>query len=146
MVAAFLAGSLPVHAQEKKESGSPAVYRVEFEIRGADQRAEHYVMVVDESRRGVFQALKGDPAVGVKLESSVRRVDDKVALEGSIELSEIAGSVSTGSSTEPIIGQAKMAFHTSLESGKPAAIGELAKHQVEATVTALPTSGPAVPR
>jgi hypothetical protein len=128
---------------------------VEFNIRdggeGAAQPNQHYAMVIDESRKGVFQAgnrvsvtegsLQGPYYdVGIKMECAVRGSNGKVALSGRIELSKIDGRVSIGGITEPVIGQTKMTFNTSVELGTPTAIVDErtsaeGKHQVEATVT-----------
>jgi hypothetical protein len=142
---------LPLHAQEKKESASPAVYKVEFEIRDGGQGSRHYAMVIDESRKGIFQAGSRVPAVensaqgpyvdaGVKIECAVRQAEGKVALEGSVELTEPGGVVSIGGINEPIIGQKKMVFHASVEPGTRTVIVSAGKHEVEATVTEGPSS------
>ena len=101
IAAAVLGSLLPVHAQEKQEPTGPAVYQVEFNIReggeGAAQPSQHYTMVIDESRKGVFQAGNRIPAVvgdlhggyidvGVKMECSVHGSNGKADLSGSIEL------------------------------------------------------------
>jgi hypothetical protein len=152
IAAAVLGSLLPLGAQEKPVSASPAVYQVEFNIRdggeGAAQPNQHYMMVIDESRKGTFQAgnrvqaTVGDRQgpyldVGVKIDCSVRESDGKVALSGNIELSKIDGQVDIGGIAEPIVGQTKMAFQTSVEPGTPALIGSAAKYQMEATVTKL---------
>lgn len=137
MAASFLGGLLPAHAQ---------VYQVRLEIRdarAADKPAQHYSMAIDESRKGVFQAgqrVAGNAAVdtGVKIECAVRGSGDSVALNGSIEITEMAGTVSLGGSlTEPIIGQARFVWHKTVELGTPTAIVENARYKVEATVALL---------
>ena len=152
IAAALLGYLLPLHAQEKQDSDAPAVYQVEFNIRdggeGTAQPNQHYAMLIDESRQGVFQAGRRVPEVvgslqgpyidvGVKIQCSVRESNGKVALSGSIERSEIGGTVSIGGVSEPIVGQRKIVFHTSVEPGKPTVIAGAAKEQVEATVTKL---------
>lgn len=145
LAAVLLGCMLPVHAQ------APAVYRVEFEISDgaakAGQPPRHFTMVIDESRKGVFQAGNRVPArntssspfidVGAKIECSVRGQGDQVALEGTIEMSEVTGNICVGE-CEPIIGQRKMVFHTAVELGKPIVIASADKQEVTATVAQLP--------
>ena len=142
----------PIQAQDQKTPAMAAVYRVEFDVRdanpGATEPRRHYTMVIDETRKGVFQAAsripfnQGSPEersvdVGMKLECLVRQSGDKVELEGSIELSKIDGVFNSGSLSEPIIGQARLEFHKSVEPGTAAVIAAAGKYQVEATVTRL---------
>jgi hypothetical protein len=151
IAAAALGCLLPLCAQEKPESSAPAVYQVEFNIRdggeGAAQPTQHYTMVIDESRKGVFQAgsrisapegsSQGSYDVGMKTECSVHGSNGKVALSGVIEMSKVTGQVNTGALSEPIIGQIKTVFHTSVALGTPTVITATDRQTVEATVTKL---------
>jgi hypothetical protein len=94
IAATFLGCLLPVHAQERTNSSGPAIYKVEFDIRdasdGATQPSQHFSMLVDESRRAVFQAASRVPDatasaqyldVGVKIECTVHETEGKAALQ-----------------------------------------------------------------
>jgi hypothetical protein len=130
LVAATLVGSFLSHAQEKKESSDRAVYRVEFDVRdsseGEAQPAQHFSMLVDESRKGIFQAMSRIPAytgsskyidVGANIECTVHESDGKTALRASIELTNITGYVNFSSISEPIVGQRKAVFDATVELG-----------------------------
>ncbi len=151
-MAVALASLLPLHAQDKKTTDAPATYRLEIDIRdttpASSQPRRHYSLVVDESRNGIFQAANRVPQaasapegpyydIGTKLECMVHPAGDKVELQGTIELSEMGGTVSIGRITEPIIGQMKMAFHQSVAPGVAVQIYAAGRLQVEATVTRL---------
>jgi len=135
IVVTFLGFVLTVQAQERKESSGPAVYKVEFDIRdsgdGETQPSRHFSMLIDESRKGVFQAgsrvqvAVTSPQyvdVGANIECMVQESDGKIALQGVIELTSIAGYVSLAAISQPIIGQRKMAFNTTVELATPAVI------------------------
>src|SRR5580704_6662956 len=92
IAAAFLGYLFPAHAQQRTESIGPAVYKVEFDIRdvsdGATQPSQHFSMLIDESRKGVFQAANRIPVatgslqyidVGVNIECSVQESEGKAA-------------------------------------------------------------------
>ncbi|SPE40132.1 hypothetical protein SBA3_3640009 [Candidatus Sulfopaludibacter sp. SbA3] len=135
------------------------VYKVEFEIpngsAGEAQPRQHFSMLVDEARKGVFQAAKRVPVaagspqyvdVGVNIECAVQESGGKAALHGEIELSGITGYSNISSISEPIVGQRKMAFNTTVELGTRTVIiddpkapsadpASAATRQVVATVT-----------
>ncbi|MCU1236385.1 MAG: hypothetical protein JWP63_4352 [Candidatus Solibacter sp.] len=159
LLAVTVLGSLfQVPGQERRESRGPAVYKVEFDIRdgldGTAQTSQHYSMLIDESRKGVFQAGNRVPVVpgstryidvGVTINCAVHEADGKAALNGDIELTNITGQVSTGIS-QPIIGQRIMTFHRDVNLGAPTVIADTRRpltplastaggRQVEATVT-----------
>jgi hypothetical protein len=130
MVVAMLAlGALmsagPIHAQEKK---APATYKVEFDVvDGKD--TWHYSMLVDESRKRVFQAANRVPVAGgaaasvdtgAKIECMVQELGDKAVVEGTIELTRITGYVNLSAITQPVIGQRKLTFHKTVELETPA--------------------------
>jgi hypothetical protein len=58
-VATLLLAVVPVHAQEKKEAGNPAVFKVEFNIHdGSDAAAKagrRYAMLIDTTGKGTFK-------------------------------------------------------------------------------------------
>lgn len=163
IVATFLGSALPVCAQESKEPSGPVAYKVEFDIRnGSDgdvQPNQHFSMLIDESRKGVFQAANrvavatGSPHyvdVGVSIECKVYESDGKVFLRGGIEMTSITGHVNLSAISQPIIGQRKMAFNTAIELGMPTVIiddlNALAVHPVPLNRTETPESGiPAKP-
>jgi hypothetical protein len=135
IAATVLVSMLPVHAQESKESRGPAVYKVEFDIRegsdGTTQPSQHYSMLIDESRKGVFQAgnrvpiAPGSPQyadVGVSIECTVHESDGKAALNGGIELTSITGQVNLSALSQPIIGQRRIAFNRIVKLGLPTVI------------------------
>ena len=135
IAATFLGSALLVHAQERKESSGPAVYKVEFDIRngsdGEAQPSQHFSMLIDESRKGIFQAASRVPVatgspqhvdVGVNIECTVHESDGKATLHGGIELTSITGYVNWSATSQPIIGQRIMAFSTTVELGTPTVI------------------------
>src|SRR6266404_514695 len=163
IAAAFLGFVLPVHAQERTGSSGPAVYKVEFDIHdrsdGATQPSQHFSMLIDESRKGVFQAgnrvpvATGSPQyvdVGVNIECTVQESDGKAALHGGIELTRITGYVNLSTISQPIIAQRRMAFKVTVELSSPTVIiderNALAANPVSLNRTDFPASGiPAKP-
>jgi hypothetical protein len=153
MAATFLGFVLPVHGQERKDSSGPAVYKVEFDIHdgsdGATQPDQHFSMLIDESRKGAFQAANRVPVstgspqyvdVGVNIECTVHESDGKAALRGDIELTRITGQVNLSGISQPIVGQRKMAFDVTVALSSPTVITSIpAPHQVQATVTKVVT-------
>jgi len=128
IVATLLGSALLAHAQDKRESSGPAVYKVEFDIgnSGEAQRSQHFSMLIDDSRKGIFQATSrvpiatGSPQyvdVGVNIECMVHESAGKVVLHGAIELTSITGYVNLAAISQPIIGQRKMAFNTTVALG-----------------------------
>ena len=126
----FLGSVLPAHAQERKESSGPAVFRVEFDIRnsidGETQPSQHFSMLIDESRKGIFQAgnrvrfATASPQyvdVGVKIECTIHEADVKAVLRGGIELTSLKGYVNISAISQPIIGQRKVTFNSTVELG-----------------------------
>lgn len=132
------------------------VYKVEFNlldgVEGKSHPSMHYSMLVDESRRAIFQAGNRVPMegslppyvdTGVNIELAVRASEGKVTLDGTIELSSITGYVNLSSLREPIIAQRQMAFHTTVGLATPATIVDDpvaspppgGAHQIEAVVT-----------
>jgi hypothetical protein len=152
---ALIAATLLISAVQLRSQSGPAVYKVEFDIRnggeGKDQSVQHYSMLLDESRKGVFQAANRVPVpgstetvdAGVKIECIVQASGGKAALQGDIELTAITGYVNLSAISQPIIGQRKMTFQKTVELGTPTLVidGRNAPaaapggHQVEATVT-----------
>ena len=144
VVAAALLGSLTVHAQ---------AFKVEFDVRSSSatdtQPAQHFSMLVDQSRKGILQALSRVPTstgastyldVGAKIECAVRESAGKAALSATLELTSITGYVYLGSLTEPIIGQRKAVFEATVVPGTPTVVVDSrtdSPYQVEATVTKL---------
>lgn len=128
------------------------VYKVEFTVNndttGNPQPSQRYSMLVDESRKAVFQAMNGVPTgcgspqfidTGAKIELTLHSSEGKVAIEGSIDLTSVTGQVNLSSICEPIIGERKIAFNTTVDLGKPAIIADdprtVPVRHVEAVVT-----------
>src|ERR1039458_8187847 len=114
IAAALLGSTLPVYAQERTTSSDPAVYRVEFDIHdGSDEKpqpSQHFSMLVDESRKGIFQAVSRVPVdtgssqyvdVGANIECTVHESEGRAALSASIELTSITGYVNLSAISEP---------------------------------------------
>jgi hypothetical protein len=140
LIIALTAATLLVHAQERKESAGPVAYRVEFDIRGGQLTARHFSMLVDDSRKGVFQVtgLTTPIDVGAKIECLVHESQGKADLSATIEISEVTGQVNFGPHVEPIVGQSKAEFHTTVELGKRTVVVDEQKvdrQRIEATVT-----------
>jgi len=156
IAAALMEFVLPLQAQDTRESGGLPVYKVEFNIRGGfDGKSPtlHYSMLIDESRRAAFQAASRVPIeggtppfveVGMSVELGVRASDGKVTLDGVIELSSVTGQACMGAICEPIVGQKKVAFNTTIPLAAPTAIDQTgapgtlpsgAMRQVEVVVT-----------
>ena len=152
MATTFLGLMLQIRAQERQDSTGPAVYKVEFDIRDgsdASQPIQHFSMLIDESRRGAFQAANRVSVatgssqyidVGVKIECAVHESDGKAALRGDIELTRVTGQVYLSGIFQPIIGQRKLAFDVTALLGSPTVIIDdrnaiAAMHEVQATVT-----------
>ena len=139
MAATFMACVLPACAQS---------YKVEFDVNHGNSDAKHYTMLIDESGKGFLQAgnrlsSNGSPIdVGTTIRCALREEGGKVALQGNIEISSIAGNFKG----EPIIRQAKLSFDSVLQMKVPAIVVNERKAvasaatsdpigQVEATVT-----------
>jgi hypothetical protein len=135
IAAALLGFAIPAPTQEKKES-EPPVYKVEFNIRdgieGKPQPSQHYSVLIEESRKAVFQAANrvpidgGSPPyvdVGATLDFAIRASDGKVTLDGSMEMSNVTGQVCM-SIREPIVAQRRVEFHTTVALGTPTVLAD----------------------
>jgi hypothetical protein len=148
VAAGLLSPVLPVQAQQ--------AYTVEFDVRSANdtfgQTTRHFAMRIDDSRKGVFQAVERMPAergsstidIGATIECTAQESGGQIKLRGIIELSSIDGNVTTGGITEPIIGQRKITFERAVKPGESVILFDESKtspaHKasfVEATVTKL---------
>ena len=115
IAAVILAFASPLRAQEH--------YNVVFTTKDGGLR---YSMPIDESRKAVFQAGSrvaegcGSQLVdtGANIELTAHASDGKVVLDGVIDLTSITGYVYLSSMCQPIIGQRKIAFSTTVELGK----------------------------
>ena len=137
------------------EPANPGQYKVEFDVRdgleATTHPSMHYTMLLDESRKAVFEAMSRVPSehstppyvdVGTKIELTVHDSDGKITLDGSIELSSITGHVCLGLCM-PLIGQRKVTFHTTVDLETPTVILDdpaapatsAATRRIEAVVT-----------
>jgi hypothetical protein len=157
IAAAFLGYLLPVHAQQGRESSGPAVYKVEFDIRdgsdGAIPPSQHFSMLIDESRKGVFQAANRVPVatgspqyvdVGVNIECTVQESEGKAALRGGIELTSITGQVNLSAISQPIIRQRKSTFNVTVELSSPTVIIDDRNALAATPISLNPTDAPAL--
>jgi hypothetical protein len=166
LAAAVLAALVPLHAQDRKSG--PGLYKVEFVFHdGRDAAAmtdRRYTLLVNELQKAVFKIGSRNPIVsgsfqpatagsvtntqytyvdiGVNIECVVRESGGKIALHGSLDLSDIAPHDSTAASARnPTIRQTRLELDTTVELGKPTVVASIddpataRKLLVEATVT-----------
>jgi hypothetical protein len=159
--ASLLVSALPVRAQEKKESVSPGVYRVEFNIRDGSEAAakagRHYAMLIAANGKGTFRvgnrvpfATVGMPPgqyqyldVGVNIECRLGELNGKVALNADIEVSTIVEHEKGAAAIppSPTVAQIRLSVGTIVDLGKPALVASIndpvtmRRFDVEATVT-----------
>jgi hypothetical protein len=146
---ALLSSVLPVQAQQ--------AYNLEFDVRSVNDTAgrttRHFTMRIDDSRKGVFQAVDRVPVehgssstidVGATIECTAQESGGQINLRGTIELSSIDGNVMMCVITQPIIGQRKIAFDRTVKPGESVILVDDSKtspahkgNLVEATVTKL---------
>ena len=157
---------LPLHAQNLKE-GSP-IYKVEINFRDGNEAGattdRRYTLLAMESRRTVFKAGSKNPAVtettqqqagnavastqftyldvGVNIDCLVQALGAKVAMQGSLDLSNITGETTPVTGVRnPVIRQTKLSVDAVVELGKPTVLASIddpltsRKLQVEATIT-----------
>jgi len=166
LAAVALTAFLPLHAQNLKE-GSP-LYKVEINYRDGNEAGattdRRYTMLLVESRRAVFKAGSRNPVVtesahpqagntvastqftyldvGVNIDCLLQAVGAKVAIEGSLDLSNITGDTSPATGIRnPVVRQTKLSMDAVVELGKPTVLAAIddpltaRKLQVEATIT-----------
>jgi len=166
LLAAVALTALPVlHAQNLKE-GTP-LYRVEINFRDGNEAGattdRRYTMLAMDSRRTVFKAGSKNPAVtetaqpqgnsvastqftyvdvGVNIDCLLQAVGAKVAMQGSLDISNITGDTSPVAGVRnPVIRQTKLNVDAVVELGKPTVLASIddpltsRKLQVEATIT-----------
>ena len=167
LLAAVALTALPVlHAQNLKE-GSP-LYKVEINFRDGNETGattdRRYTMLVMDSRRTVFKTGSKNPAVtetaqpqggtsvastqftyidvGVNIDCLLQAVGAKVAMQGSLDLSNITGDTTPVQGVRnPVIRQTKLNVDAVVELGKPTVLASIddpltsRKLQVEATIT-----------
>jgi hypothetical protein len=159
--ASLLASMVSVRAQEKKESVTPAVYRVEFNIRDGSEAAakagRRYAMLIESNGKGTFRTGNRVPyaTVGmqpgqyqyfdvyVNIDCRLRESNEKVDLNADIELGGIVEH-EKGAATNPpnpTVATIRLSVATILGLGKPALVASIndpvtmRKFDVEATVT-----------
>jgi len=171
LAAAVLTALLPLHAQDRKEPASgPGLYKVEIDFHdGHDAAAmtnRRYTLLVKDSTKAIFKVGSRNPTAsgsfqpavagsmantqytyldtGVYIECTVHESGGKIALHGSLDLSEIAPHDSAPASAgvrNPTIQQTKLDLDTTVELGKPTVVASIddpataRKLLVEATVT-----------
>jgi hypothetical protein len=159
--ASLLASALPVGAQEKKESATPAVYRVEFNIRDGSEAAakagRRYAMLIEANGKGTFRVGNRVPIatggaqvgqyqyfdVGVNIECRLRESNGKVDLNADIEVSNIVEHEKGAAAIppNPTVSSIRLSVGTIVDLGKPALVASIddpvtmRRFDVEATVT-----------
>jgi len=163
LAALALAGLLPLYAQER------TLYKVEIDIHdssaAAGQADRRFTLLVDASKKAVFKVGSRTPTVsgsfqpatdgsmvgteftyldtGVNIECTVHDVGGKVALHGSIDLSDIAPNESgpVAGVRNPTIKQTKLDLETTVSLAKPTVVASIddpvtaRQLRVEATIT-----------
>lgn len=167
LLAAVALTALPIYAQSPKDAGP--LYRVEIHFRDSNDAAaatdRRYSMLVMDSHRTSFKVGSKSPAVsgtipqqsgtpaatqftyldvGVNIECKVQSVGTKIAMEGSLDLSNIAGDANLVSGVrEPVIRQTKLNLDAVMDLGKPMILASIddpitaRKLQIEATVSKI---------
>jgi hypothetical protein len=161
ILASLLASALPVRAQEKKESVTPGVYRVEFNIRDGSEAAtkagRRYAMLIEANGKGTFRTGNRVPFatvgmqsgqyqyydVGVNIECRLRESNGKVDISADIEVSNIVEHEKGAAANppNPTVAQIRLSVGTILGLGKPALVASIddpvtmRRFDVEATVT-----------
>ena len=167
LLAAVALTALPVlHAQNLKEA-SP-LYKVEINFRDGNEAGattdRRYTMLAMDSRRTVFKAGSKNPAVtetaqpqggnsvastqftyvdvGVNIDCLLQAEGAKVAMKGSLDLSNITGDTSPVAGVRnPVIRQTRLNVDAVVELGKPTVLASIddpltsRKLQVEVTIT-----------
>jgi hypothetical protein len=122
-----------------------AVYKVQLELQpdaGASNRTiKRFTLLVQPARTSIFKAIDSIPMeagtgsntidVGTSVECGIEESEGRFKLHGNLEISQITGTVNLNGVAQPIVGQRKLAFHQTVESGKPTLISKL----LTATVT-----------
>ena len=165
LAAVALSTILPLHAQSPKEAG---IYKVEINFRDGNEAGattdRRYTMLVVESRRTVFKTGSKNPAVtettqpatgntpagmqftyldvGVNIDCVLQAVGARVAMQGSLDLSNISGETAPITGVRnPVIRQTRLSVDAVVELGKPTVLAAVddpltaRKLQVEATIT-----------
>jgi hypothetical protein len=122
------------------------VYKVEFELRDANQPAQRFTVPVDETGKGSLRGMKrisaGSPAqdveVGATIQCELKESAGKAALHAEVELSRITGEAILGAISQPIIGQRKLSFDVTAGWSAPQVVDGLKGTQVQVTVVKLP--------
>jgi hypothetical protein len=139
ILTSLLTITLPVHAQEGKESADPVVYKVEFSIHdGGDATAKagrHYTMVVDTTGKGTFRVGERVPYAtgsfqpgaggasgplatqytyldtGVNIDCRLRNLNGTITLSADIDISTISprDKASPINPPNPTVAQIRMA-------------------------------------
>jgi hypothetical protein len=167
LLAAVVLAALPLHAQNSKEAGT--IYKVEINFRDGNDAGlmtdRRYTMLAMDSRKTIFKVGTKSPTVsgslqpetngsivstqftyldvGVNIDCLLQAVGSKVAMQGSLDLSNIGPNDGppVAGVRNPTIRQTKLSFDTVMELGKPTVLASIddpltsRKLQVEATIT-----------
>ena len=165
LAAAALAALLPLHAQNPKDPGP--LYKVEINFRDANDAGSmtdrRYTMLVSDSRKAVFKVGNKSPVasgsitpattgsvvstqftyldIGVNIECFLQAVGSRIAVHGSLDMSNIASESLVAGVRNPTIRQTRLDLDTTVELGKPTEVASIddpltsRKLQVEVTVT-----------
>lgn len=148
---------LPASAQEKKDAAPSSTYKVEFRIKnGTDATAKNgrrYAMLIDTTGHGAFHVSDRVPVAsglnqftyydaGVNIDTRLRDVQGKVALDATIELTFVQNKAGGSSvSSEPTLSQIKIVVNATVAPGSPTLVSSIddpameRKFDVEALVT-----------
>jgi hypothetical protein len=150
ILAGLLLNAMPALAQEKKEGGNRAVYKIEFNIRDGSPAAANagrrYSMLIESDGRGVFRlgnkvpyitgGTQSGPSaalvnrqynyadIGVNIDCRVHELNNRVSMNANIELSSVLHNDKGASASEPnpTIASSRIEVATELDPGKPIVI------------------------
>jgi len=146
--ASLLVSTLPVRAQEKKESATPGVYRVQFNIRDGSEAAaksgRRYAMLIESNGQGTFRVGNRVPVagggipgatlgqlqifdVGVNIDCRLRESNGKVDINANIEVSTIVEYEKGAAAIppNPTVATIRLNVSAILSPGKPALVASI---------------------
>jgi hypothetical protein len=161
--AGLLLAAPPVSAQEKKESGTPGVYRVEFNIRDGSEAAaragRRFDMLIESGGKGTLRVGNRVPVVtgtagsgptsyqffevSVNIDCRLREVSGMAEINADLDISNILEPEKTGAGAppNPTVANLRLSVNTLLALGKPALVASIddpvtrRRFELETTVT-----------